>query len=93
MARTLLWLRLRCIRETLEGDYTITPEREKLPTESAGQIEAAVPNLEEPLQKSNGAEPAQPQEDDLPSLCFRRKAPVSCLLRTDGEMTKANPAI
>jgi len=55
----------RCIHETLESGYPITPEREKLLTESAGQIEAAVPNLEELVQRSNEAELALTQEDDL----------------------------
>lgn len=55
----------RSIRETLEGNYPITPEREKLLTESAGQIEAAVPHLEELVQKSNEAELVLTQEDDL----------------------------
>lgn len=55
----------RCIYETLESGYPITAEREKLLTESAEQIEAAVPNLEELVQKSNDAEFALPQEDDL----------------------------
>lgn len=55
----------RCIRETLENAYPITPGREKLLTESAEQIEAAVPNLEELVQKSNEAELALTQEDDL----------------------------
>lgn len=55
----------RCIHETLESAYTITPEREKLLTGAAEQIEAAVPNLEELVQKSNEAELALTQEDDL----------------------------
>lgn len=55
----------RCIHETLENAYLITPEREKLLTESAEQIEAAVPNLEELVQKSNEAELVLTQEDDL----------------------------
>ena len=55
----------RCIHETLENGYPITMEREKLLTESAEQIEAAVPNLEELVQKSNDAELPLTQEDDL----------------------------
>lgn len=55
----------RCIHETLENGYLITAEREKLLTESAEQIEAAVPNLEELVQRSNEAELALTQEDDL----------------------------
>lgn len=55
----------RCIQETLENGYPITVEREKLLTESAEQIEAAVPNLEELVQRSNEAELALTQEDDL----------------------------
>lgn len=55
----------RCIHETLESGYPITLEREKLLTESAEQIEAAVPHLEELVQKSNEAELALREEDDL----------------------------
>lgn len=55
----------RCIHETLENGYPITVEREKLLTESAEQIKAAVPHLEELVQKSNEAELALTQEDDL----------------------------
>ena len=55
----------RCIHETLDNGYPITIEREKLLTESAEQIEAAVPNLEELVQKSNEAELALTEEDDL----------------------------
>ncbi len=55
----------RCIHETLESGYPITVEREKLLTGAAEQIEAAVPHLEELVQKSNEAELALTQEDDL----------------------------
>lgn len=55
----------RCIHETLESGYPVTLEREKLLTESAEQIEAAVPHLEELVQKSNEAELALTEEDDL----------------------------
>lgn len=55
----------RCIHETLGSGYPITLEQEKLLTGSAEQIEAAVPNLEELVQKSNEAELALKEEDDL----------------------------
>ncbi len=55
----------RCIHETLESGYPMTPEREKLLTGTAEQIEAAVPHLEELVQKSNEAELALTEEDDL----------------------------
>lgn len=55
----------RCIHETLESDHSITLERERLLTESAEQIETAVPHLEELVQKSNEAELALTDEDDL----------------------------
>ena len=55
----------RCIHETLESGYPITEEREKLLTGAAEQIEAAVPNLEELVQRSNAAELALTGEDDL----------------------------
>ncbi len=55
----------RCIHETLESDYPMTPEREKLLTGAAEQIEAAVPHLEELVQKSNEAELELNEEDDL----------------------------
>ncbi len=43
----------------------MTPEREKLLTGAAEQIEAAIPHLEELVQKSNEAELALTEEDDL----------------------------
>lgn len=55
----------RCIHIALEDVYPITPEREKLLTESAEQIEASVPSLEELVRKSCEAELAQLHEDDL----------------------------
>ncbi len=55
----------RCIHETLESDYPMTLEREKLLTGAAEQIEAAVPHLEELVQKSNEAELELNEEDDL----------------------------
>ncbi|WP_337942748.1 hypothetical protein [Ruthenibacterium lactatiformans] len=55
----------RCIHETLENSGSITPEREKLLTGSAEQIEAAVPHFEELVQKSSEAELALTEEDDL----------------------------
>lgn len=55
----------RCIEETMENIYSLTPEREKLLTESARQIEAAVPNLEKQVQKIYEAELTKLQKDDL----------------------------
>lgn len=55
----------RCIHETLESDHPTTAEREKLLTESAEQVETAVPDLEELVQRSNETELALTQEDDL----------------------------
>lgn len=49
----------RCVHETLESDYTITPEREKLLTGIADQIETAVPRLNELVQRSNEQETIQ----------------------------------
>lgn len=46
----------RTIHETLESDYPITKEREQLLKDAAAQIERAVPNLDELVQKSNEAE-------------------------------------
>lgn len=46
----------RCIYETLDSSYHITPERENLMLESVRQIEASVSGLDELLQKSNEAE-------------------------------------
>ena len=46
----------RCIRETLDSGYPITPEREKLLTETAEQIDRAVPDLEQRVQQSNHLE-------------------------------------
>lgn len=55
----------RCIHETLDSCCSITPEREKLLAGSAEQIEAAVPELEELVQRSNKAKLAYQQIDDL----------------------------
>ena len=46
----------RCIHETLDSGYPITPEREKLLTETAEQIDMAVPDLEQRVQQSNHLE-------------------------------------
>ena len=46
----------RCIHETLDSGYPITPEREKLLTEAAGQIDKAVPDLEQRVDQSNQLE-------------------------------------
>lgn len=49
----------RSIHETLESDYPITLEREKLLTGIAEQIEIAVPRLNELVQRSNEQEVTQ----------------------------------
>lgn len=46
----------RCIHETLESDYSITVEREKLLKATMEQIEEAVPTLEDLLHRSNQQE-------------------------------------
>ena len=46
----------RCIHETLDSGYPITPEREKLLTETAEQIDMAVPDLEQRVAQSNHLE-------------------------------------
>ena len=46
----------RCIHETLDSGYPITPEREKLLRETAEQIDMAVPELEQRVQHSNHLE-------------------------------------
>lgn len=46
----------RCIHETLDSEYPITPEREKLLRETAEQIEYAVPDLEQRVELSNQKE-------------------------------------
>ena len=57
----------RCIHETLDSEYPLTEERQKLLTQTAKQIQWAVPNLEELVQKSNEKELIQGQTDD-PSM-------------------------
>lgn len=57
----------RCVHETLESDYSITPEREKLLTGIVEQIETAVPSLDELVQKSNEQEAIQ-APPDFPSM-------------------------
>ena len=46
----------RCVHETLESDYSITLEREKLLTGIVEQIESAVPSFDELVQRSNEQE-------------------------------------
>ena len=46
----------RCIHETLESEYPITAEREKLLKDTAYQIECGVPNLEGLTEQSNQRE-------------------------------------
>lgn len=43
----------RCIHETLESDYPITSERQRLLVDTAEQIEYAVPQLDELVNQSN----------------------------------------
>lgn len=49
----------RCVHETLESDYSITLEREKLLTGIVEQIESAVPSFDELVQRSNEQEVTQ----------------------------------
>lgn len=51
----------RCIHETLDSEYPLTEERQKLLTQTAKQIQWAVPTLEELVQKSNEKELIQGQ--------------------------------
>lgn len=53
----------RCVHETLESDYSITMEREKLLTSIVEQIETAVPSLDELVQWSNEQEATQAPPD------------------------------
>lgn len=53
----------RCVHETLESDYSITPEREELLTGIVEQIETAVPSLNELVQRSNEQEATQAPPD------------------------------
>lgn len=46
----------RSIRETLDGDYPITDERQKLLEDACWKIEGSVPNLDERVQLSNQKE-------------------------------------
>ena len=46
----------RCIHETLDSGYPITPERETLLRETAGKIDKAVPDLEQRVEQSNQLE-------------------------------------
>lgn len=57
----------RCVHETLESDYSITPEREKLLNGIVEQIEIAVPSLDELVQRSNEQEVTQ-APPDYPSI-------------------------
>ena len=53
----------RCVHETLESDYSITLEREKLLAGIAEQIESAIPSLDELVQRSNEQEVTQTPPD------------------------------
>lgn len=53
----------RCVHETLESDYPITVEREKLLTGIAEQIETAVSSLDELVLRSNEQEATQAPPD------------------------------
>lgn len=57
----------RCVHETLESDYSITMEREKLLTGIVEQIETAVPSLDKLVQRSNEQEVIQAPPDS-PSM-------------------------
>lgn len=57
----------RCVHETLESDYSITLEREKLLTGIVEQIEAAAPSLDALVQRSNEQEATQ-APPDFPSM-------------------------
>lgn len=57
----------RCVYETLESDYSITPEREKLLTGIVEQIEATAPSLDALVQRSNEQEATQ-APPDFPSM-------------------------
>ena len=46
----------RCIHETLDSEYPITPERENVLKETAEQIGRAVPDLEQRVEQSNQKE-------------------------------------
>lgn len=53
----------RCVHETLESDYPVPVEREKLLTGIVEQIETAVPCLNELVQRSNEQEATQAPPD------------------------------
>ncbi len=54
----------RCIHETLDSEYPLTGERQKLLTSTAEQIQIAVPDLERLVHESNEKELIQGQTDD-----------------------------
>ena len=58
----------RCVHETLDSEYPMTGEREKLLKDVAVQIERAVPNLDELVQKSNEAELLVQERSDTPGM-------------------------
>ena len=53
----------RCIHETLDSEYPITEERQKLLESVAEQIERTVPNLEVRVEQSNQKELDQEPPD------------------------------
>lgn len=58
----------RSVHETLDSEYPMTGEREKLLKDVAAQIERAVPNLGELVQRSNEAELLVLERSDIPGM-------------------------
>lgn len=58
----------RAVHETLDSEYPMTREREQLLKDTAAQIEQAVPNLDELVQKSNEAELIVQRQMESPGM-------------------------
>lgn len=58
----------RSVYETLDSEYPMTGRREQLLKEVAAQIERAVPDLDELVQKSNEAELLAQGQSDIPGM-------------------------
>lgn len=58
----------RSVHETLDSEYPMTMGREQLLKDIAAQIEQAVPNLDELVQKSNEAELLVQGRTDTPGM-------------------------
>lgn len=73
----------RCVHETLESTYTMTPERQKLLEGVADQIEHAVPDLAEQVSRYNEREMEAMAEKERPDMML--ETPPSFRIQRGGK--------